>query len=196
MTHNVAIFASGSGSNAENIVKAFRNDKEIDVRIVLTNRQNAGVVQRMSDLGIECVYVPNDTWATQPEQILQLLARNNISIIALAGFLRLIHADIIKNYRGRIVNIHPSLLPAYGGKGMYGHHVHEAVIANHERHSGATVHIVTEKMDDGDIIMQGKVEITPDDTPASLEAKVHAVEYEIYPQAIKKLTQSLYPSNG
>ena len=181
---NLAIFASGSGTNAENIARLFHQGNKIRVAVVLCNRKNAGVFQRMEKLGVPCRYVPSSVWDNDPQQILDILGPYDIDLVALAGFMRTVRPEIVAAYRDRIVNIHPSLLPAYGGKGMYGHHVHEAVIAAGEKKSGVTVHYVTDGIDQGRIVMQQSVDITPEDTPETLEAKIHPVEYSLYPRAI------------
>lgn len=189
--YNIAIFASGSGSNAENLTRAFADDPAARVSLVLANRRNAGVFDRMHSLGVPCEYVANEVWDTRPKEILEMLAERGIDAIALAGFMRMISPVITSAYEGRMANIHPSLLPAYGGKGMYGRRVHEAVIAAKETRSGATVHIVTDRMDEGRILMQKEVAVLPDDTPETLEARVHGAEYEIYPAAMRALIAEL-----
>ncbi|MDE5552590.1 MAG: CD225/dispanin family protein, partial [Muribaculaceae bacterium] len=181
---NIAIFASGSGTNAENIYRFFDRGNRIAVSLVIYDRKDAGVAERMRQYGVETVYIPGSVWRERPQEILNLLMLKNIDLVVLAGFLRMVPDVITSAYAGRILNIHPSLLPAYGGKGMYGHHVHQAVIANRETKSGVTVHYVTPECDGGEILMQQEVSITPDDTPETLEAKIHPVEYDIYPRAI------------
>lgn len=181
---NLAIFASGSGTNAENIANLFHQGNRVRVAVVLCNRRQAGVYERMERLGVPVKYIPSSVWDSDPAQVLEALRPYNIDLVVLAGFMRKVHPDIVKAYEGRMVNIHPSLLPAYGGKGMFGHHVHEAVIAAGEKQSGVTVHYVTDKMDEGAIVMQQSVDIAPGETPETLEAKIHEVEYSLYPRAI------------
>lgn len=181
---NLAIFASGSGTNAENIARLFHQGNQVRVAVVLCNRKNAGVYERMERLGVPCLHIPSAVWDNEPGKIVEALRPYDIDLVVLAGFMRTVQPAIIEAYRGRIVNIHPSLLPAYGGKGMYGHHVHEAVIAAGEKKSGVTVHYVTDQIDGGEIVMQQSVDITPEDTPETLEAKIHPVEYSLYPRAI------------
>lgn len=183
---NIAIFASGSGTNAENIARIFNSGTRARVALVVCNRRQAGVFGRMRPLDVETLYVPNSVWDENPQEVVDILRQHDIDLVVLAGFMHFVSPVIIDAFRGRILNIHPSLLPAYGGKGMYGHHVHEAVIAAREQQSGVTVHYVTEEMDKGEILMQEAVKIEPDDTPASLEAKIHPVEYSLYPRAIVK----------
>ncbi|MDE5773706.1 MAG: phosphoribosylglycinamide formyltransferase, partial [Muribaculaceae bacterium] len=180
----IAIFASGSGTNAENIYKFFSRGNRIGVALVIYDRKDAGVAQRMQQYGVETVYIPGSVWRERPNEILHLLRIKHIDMVVLAGFLRMVPDCITEAYAGRILNIHPSLLPAYGGKGMFGHHVHEAVIANGETKSGVTVHYVTSECDGGEILMQEEVEITPEDTAETLEAKIHPVEYSLFPRAI------------
>lgn len=181
---NLAIFASGSGTNAENIARLFHQGNQVRVAVVLCNRKDAGVFGRMERLGVPCLYIPSSVWDNEPEKIVDTLKPYDIDLVVLAGFMRTVQPAIIRAYEGRMVNIHPSLLPAYGGKGMYGHHVHEAVIAAGEKKSGVTVHYVTDRIDGGEIVMQQSVDITPEDTPETLEAKIHPVEYSLYPRAI------------
>lgn len=181
---HIAIFASGSGTNAENIARLFHQGNRIRVAVVLSNKKNAGVHARMEALGVPTVYHPNSVWDNEPETILKALEPYDVDLVVLAGFMRTIRPAIIEAYKGRMINIHPSLLPAYGGKGMYGHHVHEAVIAAGEKQSGVSVHYVTPEIDGGEILMQQAVDILPDDTAETLEAKIHPVEYSLYPRAI------------
>ncbi len=182
----LAIFASGSGSNAENIARLFHQGNRIRVGVVLCNRKECGVYQRMEALGVPVIYMPNSSWDSDPERVIETLRPYGIDMIVLAGFMRAVRPEIIDFVDGRVLNIHPSLLPAYGGKGMFGHHVHEAVIAAGEKRSGVTVHYVTEEIDGGDIIMQQELEVLPGDTAATLEERIHALEYDLYPRAIVK----------
>lgn len=184
---NIAIFASGGGTNAENITRTFQGGSRVRVAVCVTNRKNAGVVARMEALGVPVLYFPNEVWAERPSEIVEALKAYDIDLIALAGFLREVRPEILDAYPGRILNIHPSLLPSFGGKGMYGHKVHEAVIEAGEKHSGATVHFATSEIDGGEVVMQGIVELAPGETPDSLADKVHEVEMELYPRAIAKV---------
>jgi phosphoribosylglycinamide formyltransferase-1 len=192
MPYKIAILASGNGSNAENIAKHFANSELARVEMVLTNKRDAAVVQRMQPLGIDTYYVPNDAWDHNPASIVQFLQSCKIDLVVLAGFMHYLAKEILDSYPDMVLNIHPSLLPAFGGKGMWGHHVHEAVIAAGETESGATVHKVSETMDQGEIVMSRKVSVLPDDTAATLEAKVHEVEYQLYPEAIEKVLNALH----
>ncbi|MDE6378907.1 MAG: phosphoribosylglycinamide formyltransferase [Muribaculaceae bacterium] len=190
---NIAVFASGNGSNAVNLVKAFNAGSRIRVDLCLTDRENAPVIEKMKELGVETIYFPRSVWKDEPQTILETLRAHDIKVIALAGFLCFLSEDIVGAYEGRILNIHPSLLPAYGGKGMHGANVHKAVIEAGDTKSGATVHIVTNEIDAGPIVVQREVAVLPDDTPESLEAKVHQVEYEIFPEAVMKTVASQTP---
>lgn len=183
---NIAVFASGTGSNAVNLVKAFNSGSRIHVALCLTDRENVPVIEKMKELGIETLYFPRSVWKENPQKILDILSHRDIKVIALAGFLCFIPEEIVNAYKGRILNVHPSLLPAYGGKGMHGANVHKAVIEAGETKSGATVHVVTNEIDAGPIVVQREVDVLPDDTPESLEAKVHEVEYAIFPEAVMK----------
>lgn len=180
----IAILASGSGTNAENIARFFSEGNKIRVEVVLTNRENAGVIERMNRMGIDTEYIPNRIWDENPERIVELLEFRGIDLIVLAGFMHYVSPVILNAFPERVLNIHPSLLPAYGGKGMWGHHVHKAVVAAGEKESGVTVHYVSEEFDAGEILMQQRVELIPGDTPESLESRIHQAEYELYPRAI------------
>ena len=185
----LAVFASGSGTNAENLIEHFNKTFDKRVELVLSNNPEAYVLERAARLG-----VPSRVFTRQElreGQVLQLLQENEIDFVVLAGFLWLVPADIIEAYRNRIVNIHPALLPRYGGKGMYGHHVHEAVLANGDKESGITIHYVNEKYDSGDIIFQARCPVLPGDTPESLQERVHALEYEHFPRVVEELINDL-----
>ena len=190
---NIAVFASGNGSNAVNLVKTFNSGNRIKVALCLTDRENAPVIEKMRELGIDTIYFPRSVWKDDPQAILDVLREHDIKIIALAGFLSFIKEDIVNAYENRILNIHPSLLPAYGGKGMHGANVHKAVIEAGDLKSGATVHVVTNDIDAGPIVVQKEVAVLPDDTPESLEAKVHELEYLIFPEAVIKTVAAMPP---
>ena len=186
----IAIFASGSGTNAENLIKYFSNEMCASVSLVLTNKPDAYVIERAALYSVRCeIFDRNDLYNT--ERVSNILDSAKIDFVVLAGFLWLVPAKIISAYKGRIVNIHPALLPDYGGKGMYGSRVHRAVIENSESRSGITIHYVNEVYDAGDIIFQATCEITSEDNPESLAAKVHKLEYKHYPQVVKGLIQDL-----
>ncbi len=190
---NIAVFASGNGSNAVNLVKTFNSGNRIRVALCLTDKENAPVIEKMRDLGVETLYFPRSVWKENPQAILDTLRAHDIKVIALAGFLCFLSEEIVDAYDGKILNIHPSLLPAYGGKGMHGSNVHKAVIEAGDAKSGATVHVVTNEIDAGPIVVQREVAVLPDDTPESLEAKVHEVEYLIFPEAVMKTVAALTP---
>jgi len=183
---NIAIFASGNGTNAECITSYFKNSKLIRVKLIVSNKTNAGVLERAKRLGVES-FVLNREMFYHGNDVLQKLESDKIDIIALAGFLWLVPDNILKKFQNRIINIHPALLPKYGGKGMYGHHVHEAVIANREKKSGITIHYVNDKYDEGQVISQKEIEVLSDDTPESLAERIHQLEYEYYPKVIEEI---------
>ena len=173
---NIAIFASGEGTNAESIITYFQQrDSKGVVTLVVTNRDDAGVIRRASALDVECLIMSRDKFK-DTGSLLNTLELHKIDIIVLAGFLLMIPPALIERYRGRIVNIHPALLPAFGGKGMYGRHVHEAVVASGATETGITIHHVNEHYDDGAIIFQASVPVDPDDTPDDVALKVRTLE--------------------
>jgi phosphoribosylglycinamide formyltransferase-1 len=183
---NIAIFASGSGTNAENIVKYFSTRNSAKVVLVLSNKPEALVLKRAEALGVPSLFFDRDDFYVSGK-VLRDLGKYSVDLIVLAGFLWLVPPAMVDKYRGRIINIHPALLPAYGGKGMYGDRVHREVIAAGDSESGITIHYVNEVYDSGDIIFQARCGVEPGDTPDSLASKVHALEYEHYPAVIEKL---------
>jgi len=185
---SIAIFASGAGTNAENLIRYFRTSSSGTVTLVLTNRPDAGVIARARNLGVPALVFDRDQLCTSGE-VLEMLRKIEIDFIVLAGFLWLVPEEILEAYRGRIVNIHPALLPSYGGKGMYGHHVHEAVLASGDRQSGITIHHVNPAYDEGDIIFQAMCPVWPDDTPDALARRIHELEYEHYPRVVEELLE-------
>lgn len=189
----IALFASGEGSNAEAIVHYFVGHPVIEVALMVCNRDTAGVYARMAKYGIPCHTIGKAEWqpGSDGKQVLDMMHRESINLIVLAGFLAYIPEAVVKAYEGRIVNIHPSLLPLYGGKGMWGHHVHEAVIAAHDTVSGITIHHVSEKLDNGDIIFQAQCEVYPNDTPDTLAERIHQLEHEHYPRIVEQLGMKL-----
>ena len=186
---NIAVFASGSGSNCENLIKYFRTSDRAAVALVVSNKAEAYVLERAHRLGVPSVVVPKAD-LQRPEVVLPLLEQYQIGFIVLAGFLPLVPNYLIDAFPQRMVNIHPSLLPKYGGKGMWGHHVHEAVKAAGEKETGMTVHYVTPQCDAGDIIAQFRVALSPDDTPDDIAAKEHVLEMEHFPKVIEKLLEN------
>ena len=183
---NVAIFASGSGTNAENIARYFSKSETVKVAVVLSNNKNVGVHARVNNLGIASFVFSRDEFV-EGTPILAKLAEYQIDLIVLAGFMNKISDALLTAYPGKIINIHPALLPKHGGKGMYGMHVHEAVVAAGEKESGITIHYINENYDEGDIIFQAKCEVLPADTPEEVATKVHALEYAHYPHVIDDL---------
>lgn len=186
----IAIFASGSGSNAENIITTLANNPDIRVDSVFFFFFYAYVLERAKKLQIPA-FVFNRQELNDPAHVLGQLRERQIDFIVLAGFLWLMPSAITAAYPDRIVNIHPALLPAYGGKGMYGARVHEAVIAAGEKQSGITIHYVNERYDEGNIIFQARCDITPEDTPDTLAQKVHALEYKHFPHVIMEAISKL-----
>lgn len=186
---NIAIFASGSGSNAENISKFFENTEGVKVKFILSNKADAFVLERAKRLGIKAIYM-NTKELNNSELMLDLLKQHHIDLIVLAGYLKLIPKFLIEAYPNKIINIHPALLPKYGGKGMYGMHVHEAVVAQNETETGITIHYVNENYDEGNIIAQFKCSVEPNDTPEDVATKIHRLEMENFPKVIESLVQN------
>lgn len=183
---NIVIFASGSGSNAENIIRHFQKSDKARVVAVFCNNPKAGVIARAEKLHIPVQLFNRDEFK-HGDGFDQALDGFKPHLIVLAGFLWLLPERLIKAYENRIVNIHPALLPKYGGKGMYGHHVHEAVLKAGEKEHGVTVHFVNEHFDAGEIILQEKFSLQDGDTLESTEKKIHEIEFRLYPLAIEKL---------
>lgn len=184
----IAIFASGAGSNAANIINYF-NDVETTrgarVAVVVCNRPQAGVYDVAKNAGVPSVFMPR-TDINNEQLMLSVLDKYDVDIIVLAGFLLQIPDFMVRAYRDKIVNIHPALLPKFGGKGMYGSNVHRAVVEANEHVTGITIHHVSEHYDEGRIIFQASTEVTPDDTAETVEAKVHELEYRHYPDIIHR----------
>lgn len=188
---NVAIFVSGSGTNCENIIRHFDGMADIRVALVLSNRTDAYALVRAKALGVETAVVPKAEFAD--EAVLRgILDSHDIHFIVLAGFLLMIPAWLIHRYDRRMVNIHPALLPKYGGKGMYGRHVHEAVKANGETETGITIHYVSEVCDGGETIFQAATPVAPDDTPDDIAASVHRLEMEHFPSVIERTIRQCF----
>ena len=186
MKKNIAIFASGSGTNAENIIRYFQENDLIRVALVLSNRSDAYVLERANRLKVPSRVFFKDDWSSG-EQILLSLREYNIDFIVLAGFLVRVPEILLHAYPDKIINIHPALLPKFGGKGMYGDRVHEAVVAAGEKESGITIHYINERYDEGNTIFQAKCLVLPEDSSADVAKKVHSLEYECYPLVIEKL---------
>jgi phosphoribosylglycinamide formyltransferase-1 len=189
MKKRIAIFASGNGSNAQRIAEYFTESSVATVALIVSNKQEAYVLERAKILNIPACCFSKEQFR-EGDDILTLLREYKIDFVVLAGFLLLIPQKLIQAFPNAIVNIHPALLPKFGGKGMYGSHVHEAVIAAKEPESGITVHLVNEKYDDGEYILQATCPVTADDTPATLAEKIHQLEYEHFPQTIEKVLKA------
>ena len=187
---NIAIFASGAGSNAAKIIEYFRDHAKIRVALIVCNKPGAGVLALAANSHIPVLLIEKEKFF-RGDAYLPELKNNSIYLIVLAGFLWKIPGAILKSWPHRIVNIHPALLPKYGGKGMHGTNVHESVINNKENQSGITIHYVDEKYDTGDIIFQECVDVSPADTPDSLAEKIHVLEHKHYPRIIEKVLQMI-----
>ena len=181
----IGIFASGTGSNAINLIKYFNNHSSIEIGFVLSNKSDAPVLNSAKALGIEVIYSPNEEVA-KGDSLIELCQTHKIDWIVLAGYLRLIPTQLIQAYENKIVNLHPSLLPKYGGKGMHGANVHNAVIAAKENESGITIHYVNEEFDKGRIIAQFRCSINDKDTVETLSQKIHILEQSYLPVVIEK----------
>ena len=186
---NIALFASGSGSNVENIIHYFRNDTNLNFPFIISNKQDAFVHERAKRLQVPSFFNKKESF--ENGEVLAFLLKNKIDFIVLAGFLLKVPDNIIQAYPNKIINIHPALLPKFGGKGMYGSHVHEAVVANKETESGITIHYVNENYDEGQIIFQAKCQVFPTDTPEDVAAKVHELEYRYFPKVIRNVIEAI-----
>ena len=187
---NIAIFVSGSGTNCENIIRHFTDSKNVKIALVLSNRSDAYALVRAEKYNIPTVVLPKTDFYKE-DQLLGLMQTYAIDFIVLAGFLLMIPDFLIHAYNRRMVNLHPALLPKFGGKGMYGHHVHEAVKAAGEMETGMTVHWVSSTCDGGEIIAQYRTPINPEDTPDDIAAKEHILEQKYFPTVIEQVLQSL-----
>ena len=179
----LAILGSGNGTNAQQISEYFAGRTDVEVACIIYNKKDAYIAQRAKNLGIESHYFGRSDFF-QNGNVLKYLAEKKVDWVILAGFLWLVPEDMLAAYPNRIINIHPALLPKYGGKGMYGHHVHEAVVAAGEHESGITIHIVDRHYDRGTTLFQARCSVTPDDTPDSLATKIHLLEKEHFPRVI------------
>jgi len=185
-TKKIALFASGSGTNAEKIMQYFEAHEQIEVSMLLSNKTKAGALARAEKFEVATKIFDRPTFY-ETNKIITLLQEKEIDLIVLAGFLWLIPAQLVKAFPNKIINIHPALLPNYGGKGMYGANVHEAVISNKEKESGITIHYVNEQYDEGEFIFQASCEISPSDTPTDLAKKVQKLEHEHFPKVIENV---------
>ncbi len=187
---NIAIFASGSGTNAQAILGFFKGNEDVNFTCIYSNNEDAFVLQRAKHFGVDTLVFNREAFY-KSSTVLDHLQSNQTDLIILAGFIWLVPAQLVDNFT--ILNIHPALLPKYGGKGMYGHFVHEAVINNKEQHSGITIHYVNNEYDKGDIIFQAKCAVSPTDSPNDLAAKIHKLEHQHYPTTILKVIEKLQP---
>lgn len=187
---NIAIFASGNGSNCENLIRYFADSESVNCALVVSNKPDAYALTRAERLGVPTAVTPKAD-LHNPDVMMPLLRRYDIGFIVLAGWLPLIPDFLIEAYPRHIINIHPALLPKYGGKGMWGHHVHEAVKAAGERETGMTVHWVTPVCDAGEIIAQFRVSLSPDDTVEDIAEKEHQLEMEHFPKVVETIISSL-----
>ena len=182
----VAIFASGSGSNAENIADYFKNNNNVDIALIVSNKQDAYVHERARKLGIPSVTFSKDDFYST-DKVVEFLQKDDIDFIVLAGFLLKVPHNLLVAFPDKIINIHPALLPKFGGKGMYGDNVHKAVIEAGEKESGITIHYVNENYDEGNVIFQAKCPVIESDTYEDVAKKVHELEYIHFPKVIESL---------
>ena len=183
---NIAIFVSGSGSNCENIIQYFQHNEQVHIALVVSNRSDAYALVRAKKLNVTTAVLPKADFNNK-DKVLKLMADYRIDFIVLAGFLMMIPDWLISVYQRRMINLHPALLPKFGGMGMYGHHVHEAVRKANETETGMTVHWVSTVCDGGEIIAQFRTPITPDDTPDDIADKEHILEMEHFPRVIETI---------
>ena len=188
---NLAIFASGEGTNAENIIRYFENSGTAKVTLLVYNRKEAGVRLRAERLGVRTEYIPKSMFGDS-EKVLATLREANTDIIVLAGFLLFVPEYLLETYHNRIINIHPSLLPLHGGKGMHGIHVHEDVLACGDKETGITVHVADAQLDHGCVLFQAKCPVERGDTPEDVAARVHKLEYAYFPEVIERFCQGRY----
>jgi len=180
----IVIFASGSGSNAENIIRFFKEKNDIKVVGVFCNNPKAKVIERAQNLQMPCTIFDRETWKNE-DKMMKEIKNSNADFIILAGFLWLVPYYLIQAFPNKIINIHPALLPSYGGKGMYGEKVHETVVKNKETESGITIHLVNEHYDEGEILAQFRVHLSENETPTSLAEKIHELEMKNFPSVIQ-----------
>ncbi|WP_295126990.1 phosphoribosylglycinamide formyltransferase [uncultured Chitinophaga sp.] len=183
---NIAIFASGAGSNAKKIIDHLRNSDTIKVKVILCNKPGAGVLDIAAAESIPTLLIDKEMFFRSDDYV-SILQEMEIDLVVLAGFLWKVPANLVAAFPDKIINIHPALLPKFGGKGMYGHFVHEAVIAAGESETGITIHYVNDKYDDGRVILQERCNVDPTDTPAIVAKKVHALEHRWYPVIVERL---------
>ena len=188
---NIAIFVSGSGSNCENIIRYFADSERVNCALVVSNKADAYALVRAEKLGVPTAVAPKPE-LNDPQVMMPLLQKYDIQFIVLAGFLPLVPNFLVEAFPRKIINIHPALLPKYGGKGMWGHHVHEAVKAAGETETGMTVHYVTSVCDSGEIIAQYRVALSPEDTADDIAAKEHLLEMEHFPHIVEQVINDIF----
>lgn len=182
----IAIFASGNGSNAENIISYFQDNSSVEICLIVCNKSNAFVLQRANKLNISTLTITRNSFKNTKD-LASILLSLKIDLVVLAGFLWLIPTYLIQAFPNKIINIHPALLPKYGGKGMYGQHIHKAVKANNETETGITIHFVNEEYDEGKIIKQISCSLSEDDTIEDIATKIHNLEFEYFPKVIESI---------
>ena len=192
---NIAIFASGEGTNAENLFKYFSTSSHVKIKLVVTNNENAGIIKRAEAYKKNIQIISKTALYNYTEQIIDFLKTEKVDLIVLAGFLLKIPETLIKAFPHHIINLHPALLPKFGGKGMYGMNVHKAVVEAKEKESGITVHFVNEEYDKGEHILQVKCLLDENESPESLAKKIHQLEYDYFPKAIEAAIQINNSSN-
>ena len=188
---NIAIFVSGSGTNCENLIKYFADSERVNCALVVSNKPDAYALVRAEKLGVPTAVAPKPE-LNDPQVMMPLLQKYNIQFIVLAGFLPLVPNFLVDAFPRKIINIHPALLPKYGGKGMWGHHVHEAVKAAGETETGMTVHYVTPVCDSGEIIAQYQVALSPEDTADDIAEKEHLLEMEHFPRIVEQVINDIF----
>ena len=190
MKKRIAIFASGSGSNAQKIMEHFKRSPEAEVVLILTNNPQAYVLQRADNFEVPShIFTRKEFYET--DDVIRLLKNLQVDLIVLAGFLWLVPASLLKAFPNRIINLHPALLPKYGGPGMYGDNVHKAVLANNEEESGITIHFVNEAYDEGEIIHQSRFKIEPDDNLEMIKFKGQQLEHQHFPRVVENLLKKM-----
>ena len=187
----VAVFASGSGSNTENLIRYFTINTFVRIQCIFTNNANAGVIKRAEKMHVPCEVFSKTNYG-DPDGLIKRLTEEKIDFIVLAGFLLLMPPNIIKKFKGRIINIHPALLPLHAGKGFYGSRVQQAVIDSGAHISGITIHHVNEKFDEGEIIFQAACHVSKNETVESLAQKIHSLEYLFYPVVVAKIVRTTF----
>ncbi len=188
----LAIFASGNGSNAQRIMDTFSSNPLAKVELLVSNREDAYALERARQAGVKALYLPASE-LKNGDLLLKVLKDHRIDLVILAGYLLLIPEGVVAAYPRAILNIHPALLPAYGGKGMYGMHVHRAVLADEQKESGISIHYVNTRYDEGDIIFQARCPVFQGDTPETLAGRIHQLEHRHYPEVISRLLETSVP---